>query len=111
MAFEDYYNQNPISVVDQNLWPDRIAEVIMQFQTGPTIYTPLIDWTNRSQQTGATQSIYTELLEGDVNFDEIEMTAQYVLDPAHIDSRSRELAVTRYGKSFVAVESKNTLPL
>ena len=107
MAFEDYYNQNPIAVVDQNLWPDRIAEVIMQFQTGPTIYTPLIDWTNRSQQTGATQSIYTELLEGDVNFDEIEMTAQYILDPAHIDSRSRELATTRYGDKVQIHSSSN----
>lgn len=106
-TFEDYYNMNPIAVVDQNVWPDRIAEVIMRFQTGPVIYTPLIDWTNRSQTTGASQSIFTELLEGDVDFDEIAMTTMYITDPAYIDSRKRELAVQRFGDKVQLNKTSN----
>lgn len=97
MALEDYYNINPIAVVDQNLWDDRIPEVVMNFQRGPTIYTPLIDWTDRSRQTGASTSIFTDLLEGDVNNDEIAFSANYIEDPLGVDSRQRELAVKRYG--------------
>lgn len=96
-TFEDYYAINPISVVDQNLWDDRIPEVIMNFLRGPTIYTPLIDWVDRSQQTGAALSRYSELLEGDTDFDEISMTAQYLPEALGIDSRERELSTARYG--------------
>ena len=53
MAFEDYYNRNPVAVIDQNQWDDRIPEVVMNFLTGAVVYTPLINWENRSQQTGA----------------------------------------------------------
>ena len=28
MAFEDFYNQNPVAVVDQNLWTDKIPEIL-----------------------------------------------------------------------------------
>jgi hypothetical protein len=107
LTFEDYYNMNPIAVVDQNVWPDRVAEVIMQFQTGPVIYTPLIDWTNRSQTTGASQSIFTELLEGDVDFDEMTMAQMYVTDPSYVDSRKRELAVARYGDKVMLNKYSN----
>jgi hypothetical protein len=97
MAFEDYYNINPIAVVDQNTWTDKIPEVIMQFQTGPTIYTPLITWTDRSGATGAEYSEFTELLEGDVDNDEIAYTDQYILNPQTIDSRMHKITTARYG--------------
>lgn len=106
-TFEDYYNQNPISVVDQNVWDDKVPQVIMNFQRGPTIYTPLIQWTDRSGQTGASTSEFTEILEGDVDFDDISLTAEYIIDPAGVDSRSRRLAVKRYGDKVMLHESSN----
>lgn len=96
MAFEDFYNANPVAVIDQNLWDDRHAEVVMQFQTGPTIYTPLIIWTNESQQSGAASTIFSELIEGDVDNDDISFDTQYLKDPLGVDSRSRKLRVSRY---------------
>ena len=107
MALEDYYNINPIAVIDQNQWDDRIPEVVMNFQRGPTIYSPLIDWTDRSAQTGAQTSIFTDLLEGDVNNDEISFTANYIEDPLGLDSRQRELAVKRYGDKVQVHKSSN----
>ena len=65
-TFFDFYANNPVGVIDQNLWDDKTPEVIMNFQKGPTIYTPLIQWTTRSQETGALNSQFTELIEGDV---------------------------------------------
>jgi hypothetical protein len=106
-TYEDYVAINPVSVIDQNLWDDKIPEVIMQFQKGPTIYTPLINWTNRSQQTGASTSIFTELLEGDTDFDEIEMTAQYIAEPMGVDSRKRQIGTARYGDKVQLHESEN----
>lgn len=103
MAFEDYYAINPVSVVDQNSWDDRVPEVAMQFLTKPVIYTPLIDWMDRSAQTGAQSTIFTDLLEGDVNFDEIAYDAQYLPEALGVDSRSRGLAMARYGKQLIAV--------
>jgi hypothetical protein len=97
MAFEDYYNNNPISVLDQNTWDERLAQVAMNFQVGPTVYTPLIDYVNYSQQSGAQQTYITDLLEGDVDNDEISTTAAYIAEPAGIDSRQRKLTVARYG--------------
>lgn len=97
MAFEDYYLSNPISVIDQNKWTDQIREVTMNFQRNATIYTPLIDWTNRSQQTGAIESVYQELLEGDVDFDEIGLSDMYIPEPMGVDSRKRSIGIARYG--------------
>lgn len=96
-TYEDFVAINPISVIDQNVWDDREPEVVMNFQKGPTIYTPLIEWTNRSAETGASKSIFTELLEGDVDFDEIEHTAKYIEDPLSVDSRQRDIGTGRYG--------------
>ena len=107
MAFEDFYNMNPVAVIDQNLWTDRVPEILMQFQEGPTIYTPLIDWMDRSQQTGAQYSQFFELLEGDVNFDEISYTAEYIPQPAGVDSRLRQLTTARYGDKVQLHESDN----
>lgn len=107
MALEDFYNINPIAVVDQNSWDDRIPEVVMNFQRGPTIYSPLIDWTDRSKVTGAQNSIFTDLLEGDVNNDDIAFTANYIEDPLGLDSRQRELSVKRYGDKVQVHKSSN----
>lgn len=107
MAFEDYYNVNPVAVIDQNLWDDKVPEVIAQFQTGPTIFTPLVDWTDRSARTGAAVSQYSEILEGDVDNDEIALTAMYIPEPMGVDSRQRELRVARYGDKVQLAESSN----
>lgn len=110
-TYEDYVAINPISVVDQNLWDDKVPDVIMQFQKGPTIYTPLIDWTDRSQQIGAQWSEFTELLEGDVDFDEIDMAAQYIDQPLGIDSRNRRITVARYGDKVQLHDSSQTFQM
>jgi len=110
-TYEDYVAINPVSVVDQNLWDDKIPEVIMQFHAGPTLYTPLIDWTDRSQQVGAQFSEFTELLEGDVDFDEIEMAAQYIEEPMSIDSRNRRITVARYGDKVQLHDSTQTFQM
>jgi len=102
MAFEDYYNNNPIAVVDTNRWDDRVPEVAMQFQTGPVVYTPLIRWDDRSAQVGSDSTIYTELLEGDVNWDEIAYDAMYIPEPLQVDSRFRKTAMARIGKPVAA---------
>jgi hypothetical protein len=106
-TYDLYTANNPVSVIDQNLWDDKIPEVIMQFQRGPTIYTPLINWTNRSQQVGSQTSIFTELLEGDTDFDEIEMSAQYIAEPLGVDSRKRIITTARYGDKVQLHESSN----
>ena len=105
--FFDYYNNNPIGVIDQNVWTDRDAAVAMQFVTGPTIYTPLIQWTDRSAQTGAQYSQFTELLEGEADTEELTMTQQYIPEPLGVDSRMRQLTVARYGDKVQLHESDN----
>jgi hypothetical protein len=107
-TYEDYVAINPIEVIDQNLWDDKVPEVIMNFHQGPTIYTPLVDWTSRLQETGAQKAIYTELLEGDVDFDEIEHDQKYIEDPLGIDSRQRDIGTGRYGDK-VQVHDENAI--
>ena len=103
----DYYNNNPVGIVDQNIWDDKVQQVMMNFQKGPTIYSPLIQWVNRSQETGALNSQWTELLEGDVNNDAIAIDAQYIPEPAGVDSRSRWLTTLRYGDKVQLSETSN----
>jgi len=110
-TFEDFYNQNPISVIDQNNWTDQIPEVIMNFQKGPTIYTPLIDWMDRSRVTGAEHSQFTELLEGDVDNDEIAITAQYIANPAGVDSRMRKVTTKRYGDKVQVTDADSVFQM
>src|SRR5512138_996814 len=103
-----YYDNNPVAVIDQNQWDLRIAELVLQFRQQPVVYTPLIDWTSESaQQTGAKTTIYTEMLEGDVTTDEIPFAANYINDSTGVDSRSRTLAVKRYGDKVMLHESSN----
>lgn len=107
LTFEDYYANNPTAVIDQNEWTDKEAEVAFQYQTGQVVYTPLVQWMNRSQQTGAAVSEFTDLLEGDVDNDEISMTAMYIPEPLGVDSRARRLQVKRYGDKVQIHESDN----
>jgi len=93
----DYYNMNPVAVIDQNKWDDKVPEVVMNFQQGPTIFSPLVDWTDRSAVTGAQTSEFFDLLEGDVDNDEISFTSNYIEQPNGLDSRSRKITVKRYG--------------
>ena len=103
----DYYDNNPVGVIDQNSWTDKDAEVQMQFITGPTIYTPLIEWTNESQKTGAQVSQFTELLEGEADTEELTMTQQYIPEPLGIDSRMRQITIARYGDKVQLLKSSN----
>ena len=105
--FFTYYSRNPVGVIDRNTWLDREAEVNLAFNTQPVVYTPLIQWTNRSEQTNAQFSEFTDLLEGDVNNDEIPMTAQYIPEPFGVDSRSRRITVNRYGDKIMLNEFSN----
>jgi hypothetical protein len=110
-TFEDFYNQNPISIIDQNVWIDQVPDVIMNFQKGPTIYTPLIDWMDRSKVTGAEHSQFTELLEGDVDNDEISITAQYIAHPAGVDSRMRQVTTKRYGDKVQVTDADSVFQM
>ena len=96
-TLQDFYLMNPMSIIDRNTWLDREALVEEQFVKGPSIYTPLVNWVNRSQQTGAQVSEFTEILEGDVDSDEIAMNATTITDPMAVDSRARQMTVKRYG--------------
>ena len=106
-TLQDYYLMNPMSVIDRNTWLDREALVEQQFVKGPSIYTPLIDWVNRSQQTGAQVSEFVEILEGDVDNDEIAMNAVTITDPQAVDSRARQMTVKRYGDKVQLSDTSN----
>lgn len=106
-TFETFYDINPVSVVDQNKWTDYIPEVALQFRQMPIVYTPLVTWSDRTAQTGASTSVYTELLEGDTDFDEIPLTANYINTPHGVDSRARTLVTSRYGDKVQLHESSN----
>jgi len=93
--FEQYYDINPIAVIDQDRWDYRYPEVALQFRNN-AVYTPLVDWTNDPQTMGVMGTIVTELMEGDTNADEIPLTAQYI-DATGVDSRQRTYTVKRYG--------------
>jgi hypothetical protein len=99
------------AAVDQNTWDDKVAQVVMNFQNGPVVYTPLIEWMDRSRATGADATIYTDMLDADVNTDTIAYDAMYIPEPLTVDSRFRTTSMARYGKPLIAVVSKNQLPL
>jgi len=104
---EAFYDINPVARIDQNQWTERDTELVMQFRQQPVIYTPLIDWDSRQQQTGARTSIITEMMEGDTDFDEIPFTANYIGVTTGVDTRSRTLASKRYGDKVQLHESSN----
>ena len=103
----DFYNDNPVSIIDQNKWTDKDPAVVMRFQQGPSIYTPLVTWINRSQLTGAEFSQFSEMIEGDADVDPIGMADQYITDPLGVDSRMRQVTTARYGDKIQLVETSN----
>lgn len=106
-TFEQFYDANPIAVIDQNKWDVRHPEVALQFRKGPSIYTPLIEWSDETGQTGASSIRYTEMFEGDVDTSEIPLTANYIDAPMGMDSRARTWTTTRYGDKVQMHESMN----
>jgi hypothetical protein len=96
-TFETYYDMNPISVIDQNKWTVYHPEVALAFRRGPSIYTPLVEWTDETARTGAADTVYTELMEGDIDTVEIPFTSNYIDQPMMIDSRARTWRTNRYG--------------
>lgn len=106
-TFETFYDINPITVIDQNKWDVKMPEIAMQFRQQPVVYTPLIDWDDTTQRTGAQTTYFTEMLEGDVDISEIPLTANYINAPYTVDSRSRVLSTTRYGDKVQLHESSN----
>lgn len=106
-TFEAYYDINPVARIDQNQWDDKVLELVMQFRQQPVLYTPLIDWDNRQQQTGAQTTRYTEMLEGDTDVDEIPFAANYIGVTTGVDSRARSLSSKRYADKVQLHKSNN----
>ena len=48
---------------------------------------------------GEALSMFTQM-DYDINFNEIPITAEYIPTPASVDSRMRQLTVTRYGRPY-----------
>lgn len=103
----EYYDINPVGVIDRNKWTLFDAEVNLAFNTNPVVYTPLVDWTDISARTGALNSEFFDILEGDVNHDDIEFTTQYLDEALTVDSRSARLTVRRYADKVQLAESSN----
>jgi len=95
-TFEQFYDLNPISVIDQDKWTVQMPEVALAFRTMPVIYTPLVDWTNDTERTGAQTTYVSELFEGDVDTNEIPLTTNYI-EAQGVDSRKRTYTSVRYG--------------
>lgn len=104
-TLDTYYWNNPVSVIDQNQWTVQHPEVALLFRSR-AVYTPMIDWTNEPQQTGALTNVTTELLEPDTNADEIPLTAT-AIDAMGVDSRSRAYTTNRYAGAVQLNEMSN----
>lgn len=106
-TLQQYYDLNPISAVDQNQWTERDAainlEAMNQFRNR-SLYTPMIGW--EPQLNGAQTTFEYDMIPGDVDGDEIPMTANYV-DATGVDSRMRSWTVTRYGDKVQLHKSSN----
>lgn len=100
-----FYDMNPVGVIDQNSWTEHDPEVNLAFHH-TALYTPLIDWDNHMAQTGAMTYIEHELMEGDVNYNPIALTANYI-DSQGLDSRYRTFTAQRYGGKVQLHESSN----
>lgn len=104
-TLDRFYDINPVGVIDQNKWTVQDPEVNLAFRRR-SFYTPLIDWDASMQATGASEMIEHELIEGDVNFNEIPLTANYI-DSMGVDSRYQKFSVARYGGKVQMHKSSN----
>lgn len=102
-VLESFYDVSPVGVIDQNNWDARQAEVQYRYQKY-SLYLPMISWKPLTGDANAQVNWETELIPGDVDADEISMTANYVDTAQTFDSRQRKFAVKRYAKPFIGVE-------
>jgi len=97
-VFEQFYDLNPINVVDQNKWteyrPGVKTELVTAFR-GTSVYTPLIQW--RPWEGEAQSSFESELIPADVDAESISLTTNYLPVTMPFDSRMRQYSVMRYG--------------
>lgn len=105
----DFYYNNPLSIIDRNKWDDRLSMVETNFLSSPLIYTPLVKWVDRSSKTGAETSRYTDLLVSDPNVDPIGMSDLYVEEAIGIDSRERRMTINRYASKVMYQEGSSDL--
>lgn len=107
MPADNFYDINPVAVIDQNHWTPQLEEVMWLYRESPVIYTPLVDYDTEAMQTGAETTIRTELMPGDVDIEEIPLTANYINAYLAVDSRSRRLTQRRYGDKVQLHSSEN----
>ena len=100
----DFYDKNPVSVVDQDRWVHQHPEVALQFRQ-KAVYPPLVDWTSEPMSTGALNTRSHEIMEGDVDISSIPFTQNYV-EPLAVDSRQRNYTFSRYGQVVQAHKSE-----
>ena len=93
-TLDAFYFNNPVSVIDQDKWTVQHPEVALALRN-QSCYTPLVDWTDEPQMTGAMGTIVTELLEPDTNADPIDFMATSI-DALGVDSRSRTYSLNYY---------------
>ena len=102
-VYEAFYDVSPVHALDQNKWDLKLAEVALQFRES-SVYTPLINWVDHTEAQNVWES---ELLDGDVDAEEISMTANYVTAGMPFDSRMRKFTVGRYGDKVQMHKSDN----
>jgi hypothetical protein len=91
-----FYDLNPIQVIDQNAWTVYHPEVAVQFRE-KSLYTPLVQWEADLQPYSTTSVVDFEMFPGDVVPNELPMTANYVDNSFVPDTRFRKWNVKRYG--------------
>lgn len=101
-----YYDLNPIGVFDMDEWTANQLVIAESFRTGPTIYTPLMDWTAEAAASGARLNNKHDILNGDVNANPIPFAANYIT-ALGINSRFRQMRYDRYGDKVQLHESEN----
>lgn len=93
--FDTYYSDNPWEVIDKNqrTWYD--PDLIALFRQR-ALFTPTIQFTKNLGDVRATKMVLTQLL--DPHPDTTALAVRQIWMPAsHIDSRSVEIAFSRYG--------------
>jgi hypothetical protein len=93
--FDTYYSDNPWEVIDKNqrTWYD--PELIAMFRQS-ALFTPTIRFVKNLGDVRATKMVMTQLL--DPHPDTTALNVRQIWMPAaHIDSRSVEIAFSRYG--------------
>lgn len=104
-VFEQFYDLSPVSVLDQNKWDVRLAEVQLAFRN-QALYTPLLQW-QPWQNDGSSVMWETELIPADIDAEEIPMTQNYIDAGQPFDSRQRRFTTKRFGDKVQLHKSDN----